>query len=112
MSDKDDSVYIEHILDCIHQIDEYVEDEAQFYRSRLVQDAVIRNLQVLAESTQKLSESYKQERPDIPWKEISGFRNVLAHDYLGVSLDAVWSVIEKDLPLLSKALGGLDLSDR
>lgn len=101
---KDDSVYIEHMLDCIQRIDEYVENKEQFYSSHLVQDAVVRNLQVMAESSQRLADDVKKTYPDIPWKEISGFRNILVHDYLGVDLDAIWSVVEQDLPKLEQAL--------
>lgn len=101
---KDNQVYIEHMLDCIHRIDEYVEDKQQFYQSTLVQDAVVRNLQVLAESSQRLDENFKLNYPDVPWKAISGFRNILVHDYLGVDLDVIWSVVELELPKLEQAL--------
>jgi len=104
MSAKDDSIYIDHMLDCIQRINEYVDSKQQFYASRLVQDAVIRNLQVMAESSQRLIDEMKNSYPDVPWKEISGFRNILVHDYLGVDLDMVWSVVEQDLPKLERAL--------
>ena len=104
MNAKDDSVYLDHMLDCIQRIDEYVESKEQFYSSRLVQDAVVRNLQVMAESSQRLADGIKKTYPDIPWKEISGFRNILVHDHLGVDLDAIWSVVEQDLPKLEQAL--------
>ena len=97
MSAKDDRVYIDHMLDCMHRIDEYVKSKEQFYSSRLVQDAVIRNLQVMAESSQRVSDEQKNTYPDIPWKEISGFRNILVHDYLGVDLDAIWSVLVQEI---------------
>lgn len=103
-STKDNSLYIDHMLDSIQRIDEYVESKKQFYSSRLVQDAVIRNLQVMSESSQRLEEAIKQDYPDIPWKQISGFRNILVHDYLGVDLDVIWSVVEQELPVLEKAL--------
>ena len=104
MNSKDNSVYIDHMLDCIMRIDEYVESKEQFYSSRLVQDAVVRNLQVMSESSQRLAEEIKQLYPDIPWKQISGFRNILVHDYLGVDLDVIWSVVEQELPRFEQAL--------
>jgi len=104
MKVKDDLIYIEHMLDCIHRIDEYIDDKEQFYASRLVQDAVIRNLQTMAESSQRLASEIKQQFDDVPWKEISGFRNILVHDYLGVDLDVIWSVVEQELPRLEQAL--------
>lgn len=81
MNRKDNSVYIEHMLDCIHRIDEYVESKVLFYESQLVQDAVVRNLQVMAESSQRLPEEIKSKYPDIPWNDISGFRNILMMDW-------------------------------
>ncbi|MEA1888238.1 MAG: DUF86 domain-containing protein [Pseudomonadota bacterium] len=104
MISKDNSVYIDHMLDCILRIDEYVESKEHFYSSRLVQDAVVRNLQVMSESSQRLSEDTKQLYPEIPWKQISGFRNILVHDNLGVDLDVIWSVVEQELPRLQQAL--------
>ncbi len=104
MSQKDDSVYIEHMRDCIHRIDEYVESKEVFYDSHLVQDAVVRNLQVMAESSQRLPEEIKHKYSEISWDDISGFRNVLVHDYLGIDLDIIWSVVELELPKLEKAL--------
>ena len=101
---KDNAVYIEHMLDSILRIDEYIESKELFYESHLVQDAVVRNLQVLAESSQRLSEKVKNKYPEIPWNDISGFRNVLVHDYLGVDLDVIWSVIEQELPKLENIL--------
>lgn len=64
----------------------------------MVQDAVIRNLQILSESTQKVSESLKQQHPEINWRAIAGFRNILVHDYLGLDLQQIWQVIENRLP--------------
>ena len=69
-----DRVLLEHILECIERILEYTRDErATFYDSRLIQDAVVRNLQTLAESTQRLSEAIKATENDVPWQAIAGF---------------------------------------
>ncbi len=108
MSAKDNSVYVVHMLDCIHRINEYVESKEQFYDSTLVQDAVVRNLQTMAESSQRLSVTIKNKYGDIPWNNIAGFRNILVHDYLGVDLDMIWSVIEKELSVLETALGRIE----
>ncbi len=96
---------LEHMSDCLGRILEYTNGErSRFEASRLVQDAVIRNLQTLAESSQRLSSEIKGTQPQIPWRELSGFRNVIVHGYLGVDLGAVWLVVEQDLPALSEAL--------
>ena len=65
---------------------------------------MIRNLQTMAESGQRLSESTKAIASDVPWRAISGFRNIIVHAYLGVDLDMVWQVVSSDLPVLQAAL--------
>ena len=91
--------------ECLDRVSEYTAGERlRFEGSRLVQDAVIRNLQTLAESSQRLSGEIKATEPEIPWRELSGFRNVIVHGYLGVDLAAVWLVIEQDLPALAEAV--------
>ena len=100
-----DRVLLAHMRDCLDRILEYTNAErARFDASRLVQDAVIRNLQTLAESSQRLSSESKTAEPQIPWRELAGFRNVIVHGYLGVDLGAVWMVVEKDLPALAAAV--------
>jgi uncharacterized protein with HEPN domain len=91
--------------ECMDRIREYTQAErARFEASRLVQDAVIRNLQTLAESSQRLSAEIKGTETQIPWRELAGFRNVIVHGYLGVDLGAVWLVVEQDLPALAAAV--------
>jgi len=102
---KDDRVYLRHILDCVDAIHAYtVEGYDRFLVDRKTQKATLRELQELAESTQCLSATLKAQHPEIPWVAIAGFRNVLVHDYLGISLSRIWEVIERDLPALSAAV--------
>ena len=102
---ESDRVLLAHMRDCLARIHEYTNDERScFDDSRLVQDAVIRNLQTLAESSQRLSSEIKGAEPHVPWRELAGFRNVIVHGYLGVDLGAVWLVIEQDLPKLAEAV--------
>ena len=89
---ESDRVLLGHIRQCIERIEEYTGgDRTRFCDSHLVQDAVVRNLQTLAESTQRLSGPLKATEPAVPWSAISGFRNILAHNYLGIDLAVVWS---------------------
>lgn len=103
---KDDRLYLIHISECIERIESYAKDidKQEFANSTLLQDAIIRNLQVLSESTQRLSEEIKERESEIDWFEIAGFRNVLVHDYLGLDIERVWNILEKDLPVLKKAI--------
>ena len=82
---KDDKVYLNYILEGIHRIEKHRRSgRRRFLSSDTLQDAVLRNLQTIAETTQRLSEEIKETQPHIPWEEVSGFRNVLVHDYLGI----------------------------
>ncbi len=99
-----DVVLLAHMRECIDRIREYARGErSTFESSRMVQDAVIRNLQTLAESSQRLSAEIRSTEP-MPWRELAGFRNVIVHGYLGIDLAAVWLVVEQDLPPLEAAL--------
>lgn len=100
-----DPVYVVHMLECIERVLEYCEGgEASFRQSRLIQDAVIRNLQTMSESSQRLSDSTKAIASEVPWRAISGFRNIIVHDYLGVDIDMVWQVVSAELPALQAQL--------
>lgn len=104
-----DRVLLAHMRECIERIREYTaDDRSRFEASRLVQDAVIRNLQTLTESSQRLSDAIKASEPQIPWRDLAGFRNVIVHGYLGIDIPAVWLVLEQDLPPLAAALARMD----
>jgi uncharacterized protein with HEPN domain len=103
---KDDKLYLIHIDECLERIESYIKDidKKAFMNSSLIQDAVVRNLQTMSESTQRLSENLKDVHPEIDWFKISGFRNVLVHDYLGVDIERIWTTLSKELPILRKAI--------
>lgn len=102
---KDSRIYLIHIRDCIDRIEAYtIEGKATFYNDLKTQDAVIRNLQTLCESTQRLPDIWKALRPEIDWRTIGDFRNVLAHQYLDIDLDIIWNVVENYLPELKQAI--------
>lgn len=77
---------------------------AAFDASHTIQDAVIRNLQVMAESTQRLFDELKAAHPENQWAGIARFRNLLVHDYFGVDLHVVWQIVVKDVPELKAAV--------
>jgi len=102
---KDDNIYLMHILECVRRIEEHaIRGRDTFLTSHTLQDATLRNLQTLAEATQRLSESSKSSQPQIPWSSIAGFRNVLVHNYLGVDIEQVWAVVERDIGPLKQAV--------
>lgn len=109
---KDDSVYLRHIVDAITRIEEYTLDikYEDFLDNHLVQDAVIRQIEIIGEATKNLSEEIKGSNPQIPWTDISGMRDKLIHGYFGVDLDSVWGTVERDIPALKNKI--IDLINR
>jgi uncharacterized protein with HEPN domain len=103
---KNDHAYTDHIINCIKKIRKFVKgiDKKEFSKNELIQDAIIRNFEVIGEASKKISPDFKKVYYDIPWKEISGMRDKLIHDYLGVDIDVIWKTIEIDLPILLKEL--------
>jgi len=96
---KDDAVRLQHIVESIARIEQYTKaGRADFMASTLIQDGVIRSLQTLGQSVLKLSEPLRSAHPEVDWKSIIGLRNVLVHDYLGVSVTRIWEIVERDLP--------------
>lgn len=105
---KDERIYLYHILECIEAIQDYnTQGRDVFLTDRKTCKATLRELQELAESTQRLSISLREKHSEIPWPAIAGFRNVLVHDYLGLSLNRIWEIIERDLPNLRVAVAAI-----
>ena len=98
----DDRLYLVHITECLRLISEYVATGREaFMASTMIQDAVVRRLQTPAESSQRLSDSLKAKNPELDWRGLAGFRNVLVHDYPGVDLERVGELIESKVPQLT-----------
>lgn len=105
---KDDRVYVRHILECIRRIEEdTAAGKDRFMSSHTLHDAVLRNLQIMAESVQRLSDLSKAAQPGIDWRKIAAFRNVLVHNYLGLDLEIIWRIVQEDLPTLKTAVQSL-----
>jgi uncharacterized protein with HEPN domain len=99
---KDDRVYLLHIADAIGDIQNYVSDgKDTFYSNKMIQDAVIRNLEIIGEAVKNISAATRMSAHEVPWQKIAGLRDVLIHEYFGVDLDTIWLVVENRLPVLS-----------
>lgn len=99
---RDDSVYLKHIIDAIEKIESYSRDleAVSFYATDLVQDACIRQLLVIGEAAKAISTSMRKKYSHIPWNDIAGMRDKLVHQYFGIDLEKVWLTIQEDLPFL------------
>jgi len=103
---KDDRIYLDHILESFAKVVQYLEDVS--YEAYLIdeekQDAIIRKIEVAGEATKRLSNSFREKHPDIPWRAIAGMRDKLIHDYFDVDLETVWETGVNDIPRLIPAI--------
>lgn len=99
---KIDTPYLRHILDAIVRIEEYLQDmsEDEFHQQYLIQDGVIRQLEIIGEATKNLSKELRSNYPQIPWQDIAGMRDKLIHHYFGVNMEEVWLTTRDDIPVL------------
>jgi len=109
MMKKNNSLYLEHILNSIILILDYTKgmSEKDFLENKLIQDASIRNFEIIGEAAKNISNNFKVKYPKIEWKKMAGMRDKLIHDYIGVDLWAVWAVIENTLPGLKSEISQL-----
>ncbi len=98
----DESVYLVHILDAISKSEKYLKgiDEKTFQQDTLIQDGVIRQIEIIGEAANRLSNILQSQYAHIPWEDIIGMRNKLIHDYFGVDIEKVWLTATQDLPAL------------
>jgi uncharacterized protein with HEPN domain len=105
---KDDKLYLIHIWECIKKIESYsTEGKVAFLASNMMQDAIIRNFEIIGEATKHLSPELRQSHPKIQWRGLAGFRDVLIHNYMGVDLGEIWNIIENELPQIKSSLKAL-----
>ena len=95
---KDDRLYLIHISECIAKIESYASKGREaFLQDTMIQDAVIRNFEIIGEAVKSLSEDFKKSHVEIEWRKVAGFRDVLIHDYMGVDVFEVWKITEGPL---------------
>lgn len=96
--------YLQHILECIEAIEGYTDHQRGSLDDPKTEDAVIRRLQVMAESCLRLTEEVRDKYPEVGWQHIRNFRNRLVHQYLEIDVDLVWTIVQNDLPPLKSAV--------
>lgn len=101
---KYDMVYLRHIAEAIEHIEDYLAkvSKDQFLKTPLLQDAVIRRLEVIGEASRNISEELRGRYPQVPWSQIVGLRNRIVHEYFGVDLEVIWEIVQHDLPSLKR----------
>lgn len=102
---KDPRVYLAHILECAQKIERYTKGgEKEFHNDTMLQDAVIRNFEIIGEAAKRVPEAYCRANSQIPWRLMAGFRDVLIHAYEGIDLKRVWQIVRHDLPVVKEAV--------
>lgn len=103
-----DQLYLIHIRDAIQSILTYTRcGRKEFMLDPMRRDAVVRNFEIIGEATKRLSDDTKSKHPEIPWRDIAGFRDILIHVYEGVDYVEVWNIVENHLPSLRDAVDSM-----
>ena len=94
-----DKIYIGQIIEAIEKIEVYTKDGLEaFNKAEIIQDAVIRNIEVVGEVTKRISNVFKEQNSNMPWRKMAGIRDVLIHDYDSIDMNIVWNVVVAELP--------------
>ena len=103
---KDPTIYLEHIVESIELIEQYVGglDQEKFLENVEKQDAVLRRISIIGEAVKNLPDEFRWIHEGIPWRRIAGMRDKVIHEYFGVDLQLVWTVAQENLPELKKAI--------
>ena len=102
MSMRNDKTYLAHIREAIKSIEEYLKgvNYVRFMANKMIIDAVVREMEIIGEASNNLSEEFRESYPDIVWRRMKDMRNFLIHEYFGVNTKIVWDTCKNDLPIL------------
>ena len=99
MSKRKPDVYLQDIFESINYIQRFLEgvSEDEFYKNVEKQDAVLRRLEIIGEAVKHMPDKIREDHPDVPWRQIAGMRDIIIHEYFGITLEMVWVVATEDI---------------
>jgi uncharacterized protein with HEPN domain len=99
---RNDKTYLTHIREAIEIIEQYLKDVSydRFASNKMIIDAVVRELEIIGEASNNLSDEFRKEHSGVLWRRMKDLRNFLIHEYFGVNTKVVWDTCKDDLPQL------------
>ena len=104
-------LYLNDIKECIKQLEEYMKNisEEEFKKNKLIQDAVIRRFEIIGEASRNIPRALKEKNKQVPWFNMSQFRDLITHGYYEVRMNRVWKVFKDELPKIKIAIENITL---
>lgn len=99
-------LYLEDILECCANVRDYTAemDFEMFSTDKKTIDAVVRNLEIIGEAVKNLPDDIRRSKPDIEWKKIARFRDIIVHHYFNVDLEVIWDILENRIEEIQQAV--------